>query len=229
MNAVHCLFFWAVVALLSSGFPPESSWAASDARYAQMLRESEDLREADQALREALQEARKNLMPEDFKKIQDLQDEWIKKEREANIAEYVNSGLSLPEAWAMELGSRADYIAEKSERLHFKRTAKGVEGVYESVRDASGAHAGAVLQIRKEENIYLVTVEISRGSGEGVEMCAWSGEGRLSGNILKASMEDNTAARLRITFSGNTAAVVATRAANAECGSDVRLDGVYAK
>lgn len=194
-----------------------------------MLRESQDLREADQALQEALQEARGNLAPEDFKKIQVLQDEWIQKEREANIAEYVNSGLSLPEAWAMEVGSRADYIAEKSERLHFKRTAKGVEGVYEYTRDTSGIHSNAVLQIRKEEKIYLVTVEISRGSGEGLEMCTWSGEGRLAENVLKASMEDNTAATLRITFSGNTATVAATRAANAECGSDIRLDGVYVK
>lgn len=194
-----------------------------------MLRKSEDLREADQALQEALAEARRNLTPDDFKKIQVLQDEWIKKERESNIAEYLNSGLSLPEAWAMEVGSRADYIAEKSERLHFKRTAKGVEGVYEYTRDISGTHSGAVLQIRKEENIYLVTVEISRGSGEGLEMCTWSGEGRLSGNVLKASMEDDTAAALRITFSGATATVTATRAANAECGSGITLDGVYVK
>lgn len=229
VNSGHYLFLWAVVAILTQSVPPEAASAVSETRYAQMLRESQDLRDADQELRDVMTHARTTLTPEDFKKIQALQKQWETGEREANIAEYVNSGLPLSEAWALELGSRADYLTEQSERLRFKHAARGIEGVYEYARNGSGRHHGGSMQIRREDDVYLVTMEITRGSEKGLEICTWSGEGRLRGNILQANVEDDPTALVRITFKGETATVSATPAANAECGSDIRLGGVYIK
>ena len=83
---------------------------AANVKYKQMLATSEEMREADQSIKDTLSDAEKTLTAQDYKELLKIQDNWIKNEFSTNVKAYVDSGLSEAQAWAMEIGSHADSL-----------------------------------------------------------------------------------------------------------------------
>lgn len=215
--------------LLSGAMSAEAGTGLNDAKYRQMLSASEELREADQTIRDTLEEARKTLSPEDYKEILKIQEYWTKNEFAANVKAYRATGLTEAQAWAMEIGSHADTLSQAVDVLELRRNGKGCEGVYEYNRSKSAQVDQGIMLVRRVDESYTVSIDVSKGKAGGPALCNYSGAGELQGNTLIVSVEDAPDASVTIVFSGHTAKVSASRAANNECENGVTLDGMFTK
>lgn len=189
---------------------------------------SEDLREAEQSMRDTLAEAETLLTPEDYAQIKKIHDYWAASEAATNVRAYMDSGLSESEAWAMEIGGHADAVSQAVDVLQLRREGKGVEGVYEFGPNSGKSYQGMLL-VRQMDDSYTVSVNVAKGSGAAASTCSFVGGGNLRGAVLNVNNEEDPDIALTITFEGPSARVEASGAANAECGHGMALDGVYVK
>lgn len=212
------------------------AWAASDAteKYQQMLTISPELKEADQAIKDTLAEAKSTLQAVDIKVIETIHDNWVKREFSQNVKAYIAEKMSEAEAWAMEIGSHADTLSQAVEVLRLRREGKDEEGVYEFKRGSGSQQMHGMMLIKKVDGSYTINIEVTAGKPGAINVsdgavCIFSGEGSLGGKILTAVTEDAPEATLSVSFEGNTATVRASAAANEQCGKGVSLDATYSK
>lgn len=211
----------------------ESTQAGSE-KYQQMLTMSPELKEADQAIKDTLTEAKSVLNDMDVKVIETIHNTWVKQEFSQNVKAYMAEKMSEAEAWAMEIGSHADTLSHAVDVLRLRREGKGEEGVYEFQRGAGAQRMHGMMLIKKVDDSYTVNIEVTAGKAGAINVsdsavCIFSGEGSLGGKILTAVMEDAPEATLSITFEDNKATVKASPAANDQCGKGMTLDATYSK
>lgn len=226
-GAAHALAF--TLCLLSAAPAMASNQERANAKYQQMLTISEEMRDADRSIRETLAEAEKNLTAADYQELLKIHELWVKNDFSANVKGYMESGLKEAEAWAMEIGSHADSIAQAVEVLYLRRHGTGCEGVYEFSQSTPTLIHQGILLVRQADDSYSVTLDVTQGKPNASETCNFTGDGELKGNTLHVSTEEDPEARLTILIEGATARVAATRAANAACSQGTTLDGVYKK
>ena len=206
-----------------------ASPVSDDAEYRRALATSEELREADQSIRETLAEAARLLPEKEYRRLLAREEAWKQQEFLANVRAYEETGLSEVQAWAMEVGNHADSLGMELEIARLRLHAQGHEGVYQSRRRANGVTCTGTLLLREEEGEYSVNLLVEQVGVVPPAQCAFSGAASLQGTTLTVQTEDAGAPVLTITLDGNNARVTAGPAANAECDAPLRLDGVYTR
>lgn len=224
--SIYCLFLLYAQQALAATPPSE--------KYQQMLVTSPELKEADQAIKDTLAEAKTVLTPAEFKDIERIHEIWIKQDFAKNVKAYMDEKLSEAEAWAMEIGGHADNLGRAVEILRLRREGVGPEGVYEFLRGSGAQQMHGIMLIKKVEDTYTVSVEVTAGKPGAINVsdaavCIFSGEGTLGKNTLTAVTEDSPEATLSVTFDGKKAMVKASAAANDQCGKGMKLDSIYTK
>ena len=203
-------------------------------KYQQMLATSRELKEADQAIKDTLAEARRLLTPAECREIEKIQASWAKNDFTRNVKAYMTEGMSEAEAWAMEIGSHVDILGKAVEVLHLRRTGTGPEGVYEYVHGAGKARMHGMLMVKKVDDSYTVNIEVTAGTPGAINVsdgavCIFIGEGVLKGDTLVAATEDAPESSVSVIFGGKAAQVKGSAEANLQCGKGVTLNGSYVK
>ena len=221
-----------VTALAAAAAPPAPP-APMD-KYQDMLANSNELKQADKAIKDSLAEARKILTKEDFQKLETLQSSWVKNEFNANVKAYMKEGMNEAEAWAMEIGSHADNISRAVEIFRLRREGKGEEGVYEFTKGVGDKRLHGILLVKKVDASYTVSIEVTSGKAGAINVsdaavCTFSGEGTIKDKVLTATVEDSPETLVNIVFAGKIARVTANPGADEQCGKDMTLSGSYSK
>lgn len=92
--------------------------------------------DAERSVRDAVENAKSALLPEDFKTIQDNQAHWLKYEKGREINARVAGGADVGDAYEQTLLKRAENIEKLTSKLLLSHETQGLAGFYE---DNSGS------------------------------------------------------------------------------------------
>lgn len=203
--------------------------ALSDADYKQLLT-TKEFQEADTTLKNVLGDARKQLTPEDFAKLDKLYKNWLAG-RDAEFTAMTSDGMSATEAWTVIFDSQTEFLAGRAELYALNRSANPVEGAYEYDIGTKETISSGLLSLRAEQGkpgSYEVTIEVINGPEDAPNLCSYLGVGQLKDKLIIADTEESDAS-IKIILNGKKAIVTASKEANALCGANVVLDGTYTK